>query len=61
MIDTGNRFLYLTLEDGKAIRYGIGVGRDGFRWSGVAEIGHQAPWPRWVPPKAMVARDPFAA
>jgi lipoprotein-anchoring transpeptidase ErfK/SrfK len=61
VVDTGARFLYLVLGDGRALRYGIGVGRDGFQWSGTAEIGRKASWPRWTPPKAMVARDRFAA
>jgi lipoprotein-anchoring transpeptidase ErfK/SrfK len=61
IVNTGERFLYLVLGNGRALRYGIGVGRDGFQWSGIAVIGRKAPWPRWTPPKAMVARDPFAA
>jgi lipoprotein-anchoring transpeptidase ErfK/SrfK len=61
VVDTGARYLYLVLEGGRALRYGIGVGRDGFQWSGTAEIGRKAAWPRWTPPKAMVARDRFAA
>jgi lipoprotein-anchoring transpeptidase ErfK/SrfK len=61
VVDTARRFLYLTLGRGRALRYGIGVGREGFAWAGMAEIGRNAPWPRWVPPKEMVARDPFAA
>ncbi len=46
---------------GKAIRYGIGVGRQGFSWSGTAVIKRKAKWPTWTPPAAMVARDDFAA
>jgi lipoprotein-anchoring transpeptidase ErfK/SrfK len=61
VVDTGARYLYFVLGGGRALRYGIGVGRDGFQWSGTAEIGRKASWPRWTPPKAMVARDPFAA
>ena len=61
IVDTGQRFLYLVLGNRRALRYGIGVGRDGFQWAGIAVIGRKAPWPRWTPPKAMVARDPFAA
>jgi lipoprotein-anchoring transpeptidase ErfK/SrfK len=61
IVNVGERFLYLVLGNGRALRYGIGVGRDGFQWSGLATIGRKAPWPRWTPPKAMVARDPFAA
>jgi lipoprotein-anchoring transpeptidase ErfK/SrfK len=61
VVDTDSRFLYLVLPEGQAIRYGIGVGREGFEWNGVAEIGRKTPWPYWFPPKAMVARDRFAA
>jgi lipoprotein-anchoring transpeptidase ErfK/SrfK len=61
VVDTSQRFLYLVLGQGRALRYGIGVGREGFQWGGRAEIGRKAPWPRWTPPKAMVARDAFAA
>jgi lipoprotein-anchoring transpeptidase ErfK/SrfK len=61
VVDTDNRFLYLVLPDRRAVRYGIGVGREGFEWRGVAEIGRKTPWPYWFPPKAMVARDRFAA
>jgi lipoprotein-anchoring transpeptidase ErfK/SrfK len=61
IVDTPNRFLYFVLSGERAIRYGIGVGRDGFDWAGTARIGRKAPWPNWYPPKAMVARDPFAA
>jgi lipoprotein-anchoring transpeptidase ErfK/SrfK len=61
IVDTPNRFLYFIMGEGRAIRYGIGVGRDGFDWAGTAQIGRKAPWPNWYPPKAMVARDPFAA
>jgi lipoprotein-anchoring transpeptidase ErfK/SrfK len=61
VVDTDSRFLYFVLPEGRAIRYGIGVGREGFEWNGVAEIGRKTPWPYWFPPKAMVARDRFAA
>jgi len=61
VVDTSNRYLYLVLEGGRAIRYGIGVGRKGFTWSGVATIERKAAWPEWNPPKEMVARDPLAA
>lgn len=61
IVDTTERFLYVVLGTGRAMRYGIGVGREGFQWSGIAEVGHKAPWPRWTPPKSMVARDAFAA
>ena len=58
IVDTKQRLLYLVLEDGKAVRYGIGVGRDGFRWSGEAYIGRRAEWPTWYPPQAMIKRQP---
>jgi lipoprotein-anchoring transpeptidase ErfK/SrfK len=58
IIDTPNRFLYLVQEDGKAIRYGIGVGRPGFEWAGVKTITAMKEWPDWRPPKEMLARRP---
>jgi lipoprotein-anchoring transpeptidase ErfK/SrfK len=60
VVDPDARFLYLVTEGGKAMRYGIGVGRDGFAWSGTATVARKAQWPRWTPPKEMVARDPEA-
>jgi lipoprotein-anchoring transpeptidase ErfK/SrfK len=59
IIDTAHTFLYLTLGDGKAMRYGIGVGREGFTWSGAETISRVAEWPDWIPPAAMVARQPY--
>ena len=59
VIDTAHTFLYLTLGDGKALRYGIGVGRQGFTWSGVETISRKAEWPDWIPPAEMVARQPY--
>jgi lipoprotein-anchoring transpeptidase ErfK/SrfK len=59
IIDTGHTFLYLTLGDGRALRYGIGVGRQGFTWSGVETISRKAEWPDWIPPVEMVARQPY--
>lgn len=61
VIDTASKYLYLVLEGGKAMRYGIGVGRQGFSWAGTATIQRKAKWPTWTPPPAMVARDEFAA
>lgn len=58
VIDTHERFLYLVLENGRALRYGIGVGSDGMRWAGRAQVGRKAVWPRWTPTAAMVRRDP---
>ena len=58
VINVAERFLYLVEGDRKARRYGIGVGRDGFRWSGAAIIGRKAEWPTWTPPPAMIRRQP---
>jgi lipoprotein-anchoring transpeptidase ErfK/SrfK len=59
IIDTAHTHLYLTLGDGRALRYGIGVGRQGFIWSGVETISRKAEWPDWIPPAEMVARQPY--
>ena len=59
IIDPAHTFLYLTLGDGKALRYGIGVGRQGFEWSGTERIVRKAEWPDWTSPPAMVARQPY--
>jgi lipoprotein-anchoring transpeptidase ErfK/SrfK len=59
IIDTPNTYLYYVLGGGKAIRYGIGVGRDGFTWSGVQSIARKQEWPDWHPPAEMVARQPY--
>ena len=58
VVDPYAKFLYLVQEDGFAMRYGVGVGRDGFGWSGAADISRKAQWPTWTPPSAMVARQP---
>ncbi len=58
IVDTPNRYLYHVLGNGRAMRYGIGVGRDGFAWSGRAKIAYKREWPRWTPPDEMVARQP---
>lgn len=58
VVDTPDRFLYLVLGQGKAIRYAIGVGREGFAWAGRVRITRKAEWPNWRPPKEMLARDP---
>lgn len=58
VVDTNNRYLYLVREGGQAIRYGIGVGKQGMSWRGRATVGRKASWPRWTPTAAMVARDP---
>jgi lipoprotein-anchoring transpeptidase ErfK/SrfK len=57
-INTGLRKLYLSLPGGRALEYGIGVGRQGFTWKGVAEIGRKAFWPGWTPPPEMLQRRP---
>jgi lipoprotein-anchoring transpeptidase ErfK/SrfK len=58
IIDTPNRFLFLVQEDGRALRYGIGVGRPGFTWSGVKQVSAKREWPDWIPPEDMLARRP---
>jgi lipoprotein-anchoring transpeptidase ErfK/SrfK len=58
IIKTNERRLYLVLGDGKAIRYGIGVGRDGFRWAGVHSVSMKREWPDWTPPEEMLKRLP---
>jgi lipoprotein-anchoring transpeptidase ErfK/SrfK len=58
VVETGERRLYLVLEDGMALKYGIGVGRDGFRWSGQHKITRKAEWPDWTPPAEMRKRVP---
>jgi lipoprotein-anchoring transpeptidase ErfK/SrfK len=59
VIDTPNTYLYLVLGNGKALRYGIGVGRDGFTWSGAEKISRMAEWPDWNPPEQMIERQPY--
>jgi lipoprotein-anchoring transpeptidase ErfK/SrfK len=59
IIDTDQTYLYYVLGNGKAIRYGIGVGRDGFRWSGKQSITRKAEWPDWIPPQEMIERQPY--
>ena len=58
VIDPARHFLYLVIENGQAIRYGVGVGRQGFLWSGVASIEAKREWPDWYPPKEMFERQP---
>ena len=59
IVDTPHTYLYLVLGGGKAIRYGIGVGRDGFTWSGVKSIERKMEWPDWIPPSEMLERQPY--
>jgi lipoprotein-anchoring transpeptidase ErfK/SrfK len=59
IIDTANTYLYLVMPGGKAMRYGIGVGREGFTWSGVKTVERKSEWPDWLPPSDMLARQPY--
>jgi lipoprotein-anchoring transpeptidase ErfK/SrfK len=59
IIDTGNTFLYFVLNDRQAMRYGIGVGREGFTWSGEQTVARKTEWPDWRPPAEMVVRQPY--
>jgi lipoprotein-anchoring transpeptidase ErfK/SrfK len=59
IIDTLNTYLYYVLGGGRAVRYGIGVGRDGFTWSGTQSITKKAEWPDWTPPPEMIRRQPY--
>ncbi|MCV0396137.1 MAG: L,D-transpeptidase [Rhizobiaceae bacterium] len=58
VVDTGNHYLYLVREGGMAMRYGVGLGREGFEWAGRGEIQWKQPWPRWFPPDEMIDRQP---
>lgn len=58
VIDTNNRHLYLVMGDGRALRYGVGVGRPGFEWAGVHRVSRKAEWPDWTPPAEMLRRRP---
>ena len=59
VIDTGNTYLYLVLGNGQAMRYGIGVGREGFTWAGAERVSRMAEWPDWHPPAEMIERQPY--
>jgi lipoprotein-anchoring transpeptidase ErfK/SrfK len=59
IVDTANTYLYLVAENGKAMRYGIGVGREGFTWTGSERISRVAEWPDWHPPAEMIERQPY--
>lgn len=61
IVDTASFFLYLVLGDGRAMRYGVGLGRAGFEWSGRARIAWKQKWPKWTPPDDMIARQPELA
>jgi lipoprotein-anchoring transpeptidase ErfK/SrfK len=59
IIATAERHLYLIQGNGRALRYGIGVGREGFQWQGLLNITRKAEWPDWIPPAEMIARQPY--
>ena len=61
VVDPMNRYLYFIQGGGRAFRYGVGVGKAGFGWSGTARVGRKAQWPRWTPPAAMIQRRPDLA
>ena len=59
IVHSSERFLYLVQGNGRALRYGIGVGREGFQWQGLLKITRKAEWPDWTPPPEMIARQPY--
>ena len=59
IVQTSERFLYVVQGNNRAIRYGIGVGREGFQWSGLLTISRKAEWPDWTPPPEMISRQPY--
>jgi lipoprotein-anchoring transpeptidase ErfK/SrfK len=59
VIHTSERFLFLVLGNNRALRYGIGVGREGFTWSGLVKISRKGEWPDWTPPPEMLSRQPY--
>lgn len=59
IVHTSERFLYVVQENNRALRYGIGVGRDGFQWQGLVKITRKSEWPDWTPPPEMIARQPY--
>ena len=59
VIDTSERFLYLIQSPTNAMRYGIGVGRDGFTWTGILKVTRKSEWPDWTPPSEMISRQPY--
>lgn len=59
VIHTSERFLYVVQGNNRALRYGIGVGREGFQWSGLVRVSRKAEWPDWTPPPEMIARQPY--
>jgi lipoprotein-anchoring transpeptidase ErfK/SrfK len=61
IVDTTEKYLYFVLPDGEAVRYGIGVGREGFEWKGTARVAAKREWPVWTPPAEMIRRQPELA
>ena len=61
IVDTSARQIYLVVDGGYCIRWGCAVGRDGFRWAGLADVGRKVMWPKWTPPQDMIARNPEKA
>jgi lipoprotein-anchoring transpeptidase ErfK/SrfK len=59
VVHTSQRYLYLVQGNNRAIRYGIGVGREGFQWAGLLKISRKSEWPDWTPPAEMIARQPY--
>jgi lipoprotein-anchoring transpeptidase ErfK/SrfK len=59
VVHTSQRFLYVVQGNNRALRYGIGVGREGFQWAGLLKISRKAEWPDWIPPPEMIARQPY--
>ena len=59
VVHTSERFLYVVAGNNRALRYGLGVGREGFQWSGLVKISRKAEWPDWTPPPEMIARQPY--
>ncbi|HEV2573045.1 L,D-transpeptidase [Methylocella sp. CPCC 101449] len=59
VIHTSERFIYYVLGNNRALRYGIGVGREGFQWSGLVKVSRKAEWPDWTPPPEMITRQPY--
>ncbi|MCB1476668.1 MAG: L,D-transpeptidase [Rhodobiaceae bacterium] len=61
VVDTSSFYLYLVQENGRALRYGVGLGREGFAWKGRARVGWKQAWPKWTPPDEMIGRQPELA
>jgi lipoprotein-anchoring transpeptidase ErfK/SrfK len=59
IVDTADRYLYLVQGNNRAIRYGIGVGREGFQWQGLLKVTRKSEWPDWTPPPEMIQRQPY--